>query len=69
MTFEEAIIIGERELARAFYDIDCAKNRGLAKIAENKADWLSVLLYMAKQYMKSKEDKKDVVVQSRRMGN
>ena len=57
MTFEDAITIGELELVRALYDIDCAKNRGLAKIAENEANWLSVLLYMAKQYMKTQEVK------------
>ena len=48
MTFDEAIAVAERALARAFYDIDCAKNHGLEKIAQNKADWLSVIIYMAK---------------------
>ena len=62
MTFVEAIAVAERELARAFYDIDCAKNRGLEKIAQNKADWLSVIIYMAKQYKKSLEDNKDATI-------
>ena len=52
ITNEEALEIAKNELSRALYDMDTAKNLGLYRIAYNKANWLSKLVYMSENYLK-----------------
>ena len=52
ITDEKALEIAKRQLTRAFYDMDTARNLGLYRIAYNKANWLSKLIHMAESYNK-----------------
>jgi hypothetical protein len=52
MTDKEALYHAKQELSRAIYESELSVNSGLRKIASNKADWLSRLIYMAEQHLK-----------------
>lgn len=56
ITNEEALEIAKKELSRAIYESEVYTNPGLVKIASNRANWLSKLIYMAEQYYSSKEE-------------
>lgn len=62
ITDEEAIEIGKQQLSRACYDMDTARNLGLYRIAYNKANWLSKIIYMAECYQKLIKEKTDATV-------
>ena len=52
MTLEEAIKKCNDELALAAHMEECAPNAGLQVIYRNRAEWLSQVLYAAREYQK-----------------
>lgn len=52
MSFKEAIEKAENELSMAIHNGETMKNPGLRAICNNKAEWLSIVVYLAKQAMK-----------------
>lgn len=52
MPFKEAIEKAEQELSRAIYNGETMRNPGLRAVCRNKAEWLSIVVYLAKQAMK-----------------
>ena len=42
----------ENELNYAIHQSECGPNAGIRAIATRKTDWLSWLVYMAKEYMR-----------------
>ncbi len=57
ITLEEAIKKCNTELAFAIHMEECAPNAGLQVIYGNKAEWLCQVLYAAREYFKSMEEK------------
>ena len=55
ITLEEAIKKCNDELAFAVHMEECAPNAGLQTIYSNRAEWLSQVLYAAREYQKDQE--------------
>lgn len=55
LTDKEALNTAKNELDRAIYLSECSRSAGIRAINEDKAEWLSVLIYLAEQN-KRKED-------------
>jgi hypothetical protein len=55
ITLEEAIKKCNDELAFAIHMEECAPNPGLQVIYSNRAEWLSQVLYAAREYQKDTE--------------
>ena len=58
MTDKEALQIAKEELERALYLSKCSRSAGIRAINEDKAEWLSVLIYNAEQYMRKEDEGK-----------
>ena len=56
LTDKEALKTAKEELSRAIYLSECSRSAGIRAINEDKAEWLSILIRNAEQYMR-KEDK------------
>ena len=54
MTNEEAIQIAEERLCTARYNAETLNNKGLRKINENQAEWLSRIICLAKKQIPQK---------------
>lgn len=52
MSFEKAIEKAENELSVARYNGETMRNPGLRAVCNNKAEWLSMVVYLAKQAIK-----------------
>ena len=51
-TDKEALQIAKEELRRALYLSECSRSAGIRAINEDKAEWLSILIRSAEQYMR-----------------
>lgn len=49
LTDKEALETAKEELSRAIYLSECSRSAGIRAINEDKAEWLSVLIYNAEQ--------------------
>lgn len=58
MTDKEALDTAKNELDRAIYLSECSRSAGIRAINEDKAEWLSVLIYLAEQNMRKEDDGK-----------
>jgi TRAP-type mannitol/chloroaromatic compound transport system substrate-binding protein len=58
ISLNEALIKARNEMHQAIYLSETASNAGLRKIYENKADYLSQLIYAASTYKKLLEGNK-----------
>ena len=58
MTDKEALNTAKNELDRAIYLSECSRSAGIRAINENKAEWLSVLIYLAEQNMRKEDEGK-----------
>lgn len=52
LTDKEALEKAKEELSRAIYLFECSRSAGIRAINEDKAEWLSVLIYLAEREMK-----------------
>lgn len=57
LTDKEALETAKEELSRAIYLSECSRSAGIRAINEDKAEWLSVLIYNAEQNMKRNLEK------------
>lgn len=57
LTDKEALETAKEELSRAIYLSECSRSAGIRSINEDKAEWLSVLIYNAEQNMKRNLEK------------
>lgn len=55
MNQTEAIKKAEDRLSLCIHISECSENKGLAKIYGNEAEWLSDVLWTAKQYVQMEE--------------
>jgi hypothetical protein len=55
MSFEEAIKKADEELDKIIYNSECNTNAGLRKAFSNKAEWFSVLVYLAKKGLQTEK--------------
>lgn len=58
MTDKEALKTAKEELSRAIYLSECSRSAGIRAINEDKAEWLSVLIRNAEQYMRKEDEGK-----------
>jgi hypothetical protein len=58
LTDKEALETAKEELSRAIYLSECSRSAGIRAINEDKAEWLSVLIYNAEQYMRKEDEGK-----------
>ena len=58
LTDKEALKIAKEELSRAIYLFECSRSAGIRAINEDKAEWLSILICKAEQYMRKEEEGK-----------
>ncbi len=58
LTDKEALETAKNELRRAIYLSECSRSAGIRSINEEKAEWLSVLIYNAEQYMRKEDEGK-----------
>lgn len=49
LTDKEALEKGKEALHYAIYLSECGKNEGIKTINRNKAEWLSLLIYLAER--------------------
>ncbi len=56
LTDKEALETAKNELSRAIYLSECSRSAGIRAINEEKAEWLSVLIYNAEQYMRKEDE-------------
>lgn len=57
LTDKEALETAKEELSRAIYLSECSRSAGIRAINEDKAEWLSVLIYNAEKYMRKEDEK------------
>ena len=57
LTDEEALKIAKEELERALYLSEYSRSAGIRAINEEKSEWLSVLIYLAKEGMRKEDEK------------
>lgn len=53
---KEALETAKEELRRAIYLSVCSRSAGTRAINEDKAEWLSVLIYNAEQNMRKEDE-------------
>ena len=58
LTDKEALETAKNELSRAIYLSECSRSAGIRAINEDKAEWLSVLIRNAEQYMRKEDEGK-----------
>lgn len=58
LTDKEALQIAKEELGRALYLSECSRSAGIRAINEDKAEWLSILIRNAEQYMRKEDEGK-----------
>lgn len=58
MTDKEALKTAKEELSRAIYLSECSRSAGIRAINEDKAEWLSILIRNAEQYMRKEDERK-----------
>ena len=58
LTDKEALETAKEELSRAIYLSECSRSAGIRAINEDKAEWLSVLIRNAEQYMRKEDEGK-----------
>ena len=58
LTDKEALQIAKEELERALYLSEYSRSAGIRAINEDKAEWLSILICNAEQYMRKKDEEK-----------
>ena len=66
LTDKEALETAKNELSRAIYLSECSRSAGIRAINEDKAEWLSVLIYNAEQNINRNLEKeiKDIELKS-----
>ena len=66
LTDKEALETAKEELSRAIYLSECSRSAGIRAINEDKAEWLSVLIYNAEQNINRNLEKeiKDIELKS-----
>ena len=57
LTDKEALEAAKEELSRAIYLSECSRSAGIRAINEDKAKWLSVLIYFAEIGMRKEDGK------------
>ena len=57
LTDKEALETAKEELSRAIYLSECSRSAGIRAINEDKAKWLSVLIYFAEIGMRKEDGK------------
>ena len=57
LTDKEALETAKEELSRAIYLSECRRSAGIRAINEDKAKWLSVLIYFAEIGMRKEDGK------------
>ena len=57
LTDKEALKIAKEESSRAIYLSECSQSAGIRAINEDKAEWLSILICNAEQYMRKEDEK------------
>lgn len=55
---KEALKTAKEELSRAIYLSECSRSAGIRAINEDKAEWLSILIRNAEQYMIKEDERK-----------
>ena len=58
ITDKEALDTAKNELNRAIYLSECSRSAGIRAINEDKAEWLSVLIYLAEEGMRKEDEGK-----------
>ena len=58
LTDKEALETAKEELSRAIYLSECSRSAGIRAINEDKAKWLSVLIYFAEIGMRKEDEGK-----------
>lgn len=58
LTDKEALNTAKNELNRAIFLSECSRSAGIRAINEDKAEWLSVLIYLAEQNMRKEDEGK-----------
>ena len=58
LTDKEALNTAKNELDRAIYLSECSRSAGIRAINEDKAEWLSVLIYLAEQNKRKEDEEK-----------
>lgn len=58
LTDKESLETAKEELSRAIYLSECSRSAGIRAINEDKAEWLSVLIRNAEQYMRKEDEGK-----------
>lgn len=56
--YKEALQIAKEELSRAIYLSECSRSAGIGAINEDKAEWLSILICNAEEYMRKGDEGK-----------
>ena len=55
MTFEEAIKKADEELDKSIYYAECGSTTGLRRAYSNRAEWLAVIVYLAKKGLQAEK--------------
>ena len=55
LSFEEAIKKADEELDKIIYYSECGSTTGLRRAYSNKADWFSVIVYLAKKGLQAEK--------------
>lgn len=58
LTDKEALNTAKNELDRAIYLSECSRSAGIRAINEDKAEWLSILIYLAEQNKRKEDEEK-----------
>lgn len=58
LTDKEALKMAKEELEHALYLSECSRSAGIRAINEDKAEWLSILIRNAEQYMRKEDEGK-----------
>ena len=61
LTDKEALETAKEELSRAIYLSECSRSAGIRTINEDKAEWLSILIRNAEQYMRKEDEGNDSI--------
>lgn len=59
MSFEDAIKKADEELDRLIYNSECGANAGVRMACSNKAEWFSVIVYLAKKGLQADKAQKE----------
>lgn len=61
MSFDEAIEKAENELAKLIHNSETLNSAGLRTANSNKADWLSIVVYLAKKGLQAEHPDSDKI--------